>query len=203
MAESLSNPGRPLFIRQLLDGSPMETPDLREQQLDAWLALTGQDPGRQGSVRLPVLSGSMLPAIPLGALLEIELANDPVCRVGDVVVFQAGPERLTAHRVLAGLKLGSRHWILQKGDSNALGHWISRSRVCGLVVRVLPGDGMGAEIPPDDAKPAGTYSLSAARASRRQHFRNLALMWPRLLRDFLFPRPGPRPEEQNDSTRKQ
>ena len=164
------------------DRSRMESPDLKKQQLDAWLALTGRDSPLQETVRLPMLSGSMLPTIPPGAILEIKPAGNPDCRIGDVVVFQESSQHLTAHRVLACLNLGPLHWLLQKGDNNALGHWISFSRVRGIVSRVLPGDEDGA-----GKNPIDPYSPYAARSSRRQHFRNLALKWPRRFRDLLFP----------------
>ena len=163
----------------------MENPDPREQHLDAWLALTGQDPENQGTVRLPVLSGSMLPAIPLGAILEIELVDPSCCRVGDVVVFLENQQRLTAHRVLAHLGFGFLHWLLQKGDNNSVGYWIRRSRVRGRVTRVLPPEVEDAQKYPIDPDSLAPYSPGAALISRRQHWRNLALKWPRRIRDFL------------------
>ncbi|MBU8871172.1 MAG: hypothetical protein KOO60_09960 [Gemmatimonadales bacterium] len=176
----------------------MENSDPREQNLDAWLALTGKGSPHRGPVQLPVLSGSMLPAIPPEAILEIELAASYDYRIGDVVVFQDNADRLTAHRVLACLKIGPFGWVLQKGDNNDLGHWIRKSRVRGLVSRVIPGDA-GEDAGRDSARHEpvtssdNPYSLSAARASRRQHFRNLALKWPRRIRAFLFPTSRPRP----------
>jgi signal peptidase I len=162
----------------------MENSDTRQQQLDAWLALTGQAASPHQTVRLPVLSGSMLPSIPIGTILEIEVTNAVQCRFGDVIVFQEGPQRLTAHRILACLKFGSLHWLLQKGDNNPLGHWIRASQVRGRVVRILPPV---RENSPDDPAPkdhAEAYDPTAARESRRRLIRNVVLKWPRKIRDF-------------------
>lgn len=166
----------------------MSDSDSRQQQLDAWLALTGQAPASGRSVLLPVLSGSMLPWIAPGAEIEIELVKGRDCRVGDVAVFLQGERCLTAHRVLLDLRLGSRQWVLQKGDNNAIGHWIDGSRIRGRVRRVFP-----AETGPE-GREEGLGDPDLARAGRWQHLRNLVLHWPRRIRDFLSParRRGPR-----------
>lgn len=163
----------------------METSDPRQQQFDAWLALTGRADATRQIVELPVLSGSMLPAIPIGAILEIEMTTAAMCRVGDVVVFQEGPQRLTAHRVIAHLKLGSLHCLLQKGDNNPLGHWIRPSQVRGRVARILPAADDSAPGGPPNGSATEAYDLAAARMSRRRMIRNVALKWPRRVRDFL------------------
>lgn len=159
----------------------MQTPDSPAQKLDAWLALTreGLQPGQM--VSLPVLSGSMLPDLPLGALLEIEPVLPRDCRYGDVIIFQEGPEgqrRLIAHRIIGRLGFGSRLLFLQKGDANAFGHWASSSRVCGRVRRVIPSDG-------DESAAIAASSVSRADRSRYLHFRNLILYWPRRIRDAV------------------
>jgi hypothetical protein len=95
-----------------------------------------------------------------------------------VIVFQDAPQRLTAHRVVGSLGLGSRRLFLQKGDNNAIGHWIRGAGVRGRVQRVLP---------PEENESAGIdpYNRERADRSRSGHFRNLILYWPRKIRDFL------------------
>lgn len=156
----------------------MQKPDSREQQLDAWLALTRSklQPGQ--IVLLPVLSGSMLPDLPLGSLLEIEAVQPRDCRYGDVVVFQESAQRLIAHRVIGRLRLGSCLVFLQKGDNNATGCWTRGAGVRGRVKRVLPADG-------DDSRAIEPASRERADRSRYHHHRNLILYWPRKIRDAL------------------
>ncbi len=108
-----------------------DNPD-REERLDAWLALTGRTTAPQAPVRLPMLSGSMRPAIPVGAFLEVEPATGERCRPGDIVVYRAG-DKLVAHRILWRISLGGRRLFFEKGDTNKRGRWIRGARVCGLV----------------------------------------------------------------------
>jgi hypothetical protein len=108
----------------------------RSDRLDAWLVLTRQIPPPDGTVRLPMLSGSMNPTLPPGSLLVI----DPRCgdrfRRGDVVVMADG-ERLVAHRVL--LRLGSR--FLEMGDAGLAGCWRRSDDVSGRVISATPPRG--------------------------------------------------------------
>lgn len=137
------------------------TPD-REIQLDAWLALTRQTPTPAAPVRLPMLSGSMAPAIPMGAILEIRVEAPRDCRAGEVVVFQVG-DKLIAHRVLLVLKLGPWRCVLEKGDANPGGNWLSHTLVRGRVISVVR----------DDAEPAvNPTSPDLARRGLREHIRH-------------------------------
>ncbi len=156
----------------------MNSRNLQEKHLDAWLSLTRNalQPGQ--TVRLPVLSGSMLPNLPLGAVLEIEPVEIGDCRYGDVIVFQDAPQRLTAHRVIGSLGFGSMRLFLQKGDNNATGHWIRGAGVRGRIRRVLPAD-------EDETGALVPHSRERADTSRHEHYRNLILYWPRKIRDFL------------------
>jgi len=148
----------------------------KEQQFDAWLALTRQVPPPAEPVRLPMLSGSMMPAIPVGHILLIELCSADSCRVGDVVVYQ-DCERLVAHRLLSA---GLIPWWLEKGDANPTGRWRHKSRILGRVVTAAAPDDSGAAHSPT--------SVPVAAASRRHHTRNLVLAVPRRVRDLLFRR---------------
>ncbi len=116
-----------LNLEPVLPGNPD-----REERLDAWLALTGHAIAPQAPVRLPMLSGSMLPAIPVGAFLEVEPATGEHCRPGDIVVYRAG-DKLVAHRIIWRISLGGRRLFFEKGDTNKRGSWIRGARICGLV----------------------------------------------------------------------
>ena len=128
-------------------------------QFDAWLAVTGQvalPPG--ATVRLPMLTGSMHPALPRGCTLVIEPrpAGDPAVGPGEVAVF-AGEGRLVAHRVLR--RAGAR--VLEMGDANRRGAWRPAGDIVGRVV--------GAEAP--DGRPL------PAPASRGRIWRGLLRHW--------------------------
>lgn len=109
------------------------------QRLDAWLALTGQLPAPDEPVELPMLSGSMTPAIPVGAVMQILVQSTAKYRVGDVVVFLEG-DKLTAHRILLAWQTGPWPWIFEKGDANNQGHWRRPSDIRGRVVSFLTDD---------------------------------------------------------------
>lgn len=107
----------------------------QEDLLTAWLTLTGSaEPGNK-PVRLPVLSGSMLPMIPPGATLVIAPCTSSGVKRGDVVVFQDG-DRLVAHRLLLQFHIGPLHVLFQKGDGNPHGSWLSPNQVKGKVLNV-------------------------------------------------------------------
>ncbi len=159
----------------------MSRVDSKAQQFDAWLALTGQVPSPEGSVRLPMLSGSMLPAIPVGHILVIEICTHAACRMGDVVVFVEG-EHLVAHRLLTK---GFWPWLLEKGDINPTGHWLHQGRIRGRVTGVVSAAG--------DDEPTSPFDRETAAASRCQHWRNLLLAGPRRIRDYLAGAPKGQP----------
>lgn len=117
----------------------------RAAQLDAWLALTGQAPVPGALVRLPMLSGSMAPALPCGCELVIDPLGGARARVGDVVVLRVD-DHLVAHRVLGWRLRGGRRWLLEHGDANARGAWQPCERVVGLVIGATTAS--GGELPP-------------------------------------------------------
>lgn len=128
-----------------------------EERLDAWLALTAGDAGRRVDggprlLRLPMLTGSMHPALPRGCTLLIApLARGPAPggrgapSAGDVAVF-ARDGRLVAHRVLRRARRGGRTWLLEMGDANRRGAWRPGDEAVGLVVGAEAAD--GAPLPP-------------------------------------------------------
>jgi hypothetical protein len=131
----------------------------QEKRLDAWLALTGQTATPTEPVELPLLTGSMLPKIPVGAVLRIGAAPATDCRAGDVVIFLEG-DRLLAHRVLLVVKVGPWHWLLEKGDGNATGQWRRHNTVRGRVL------GFAVDGQPDQEDPADP---DLASSGLRQH----------------------------------
>ena len=103
--------------------------DIRLDWLD--LRCGNLEPGKQ--VRMPMLSGSMMPLIAPGCEILIESIDWKNCRQGDVVVFSDN-ENLVAHRLLLRVPLGPNSLIYQKGDFNEFGSWIKASQVVGRVV---------------------------------------------------------------------
>lgn len=64
-----------------------------------------------------VMSGSMAPAIPMGALIFVEPIAPATARVGDVITFVL-PDRLVTHRVVAIERDDAGLRLVTKGDAN-------------------------------------------------------------------------------------
>jgi hypothetical protein len=113
----------------------------RADPADWWDLLHGRLPAGR-SVRLPMLTGSMAPVLPVDAELIIVAPAVDELGVGDVVIFpQDG--KLVAHRLVAGLALAGRGGFLQTGDrfSDGAG-WLPARAATGLVVGVeVSGEG--------------------------------------------------------------
>jgi len=107
----------------------------QEDLLNSWLSLTSGSETGNNPVRLPVLSGSMLPDIPPGSTLVIAPCTALNVQRGDVVVFLDG-ERLVAHRLLLHFNIGPLQVLFQKGDNNTRGGWLSPAQIKGLVLEV-------------------------------------------------------------------
>lgn len=118
-------------------GSALPDHNDKQKRLDAWLALTGPAEGFTEPVRLPMLTGSMAPRIPLDAELLIAPVRDHPWSTGDVVVFWRD-SRLVAHRVLLVVGWGPGALVLEKGDRNLEAGWIRRRDVRGVVVDRTP-----------------------------------------------------------------
>jgi len=164
---------------EILDNPTVDNSNQREHLLDTWLGLTGQAPMPEGPLVLPVLSGSMRPAINLGSRILIEPCAASACRVGDVTVYLDG-DRLVAHRVLWFFGSRKRGWIFQKGDANQFGHWVHSVRIKGVVREVIPTE--------EDSQVSfaeDPFSYEAARQSRRDYLRNLTLAGPRWIRELI------------------
>lgn len=108
--------------------------------INSWLVLLNHN-SRLGKVySLPVLSGSMLPALVPGKQIRIRRTGWRKCHRGDIVVFRQG-HRLTAHRLLLRVGFGTKRFVFQKGDSAQFGMWIRADEVVGLVVEAQNDDG--------------------------------------------------------------
>jgi hypothetical protein len=140
----------------------------RAAQFDAWLQLTGQSPAPAGLVQLPMLSGSMSPALPRGCTLEIDPRDPHGFAPGEVVVL-ALDDRLVAHRVLLRVRWRGQVRLLEMGDANPRGAWRSAEQVVGRVVRAVTSEGA--------PLPAPT-SRGRARRGLLRHLRGLLLPEP-------------------------
>lgn len=116
----------------------------RQKLQGAWWKLTTREEF-PGTVTLPMLTGSMAPAIPAGSDLDIASVRGRSCGIGDVVVFLRG-NRLVAHRLLLCLGSGPRALCYEKGDLNAGGGWVRHEDILGVVVGRTPPQ--GADPPP-------------------------------------------------------
>jgi len=161
-------------------------PDERDRELlfDAWLALNSPDTDFCETVRLPMLTGSMMPALPVGSHLVIASPRRTPVGVGSIVVFQRG-ERLIAHRLLVVLVFGRSALYLEKGDLNREGSWIKREDIRGVVV---------GQCPPDDALGPVTPVARSRSAALRSALHGIRQTLRRLVR----PNPPPAESEGPD-----
>lgn len=146
----------------------MTAGDEREQILDAWLALSAPGADFPGTVSLPLLTGSMAPAIPVGARLLIASAQRRRFGPGDVVVFTRDG-KLIAHRLLFALGTGGGGLYLEKGDWNPHAGLIRRRDVRGVVTGWYApgGDGRSAVAVPRSRRAAALSVLRALKTLLR------------------------------------
>jgi hypothetical protein len=105
-------------------------------------------------VEMPMLSGSMSPLLPVGAILIITAVQGDACRAGDVVVFRDG-ERLVAHRLLLGWPPGRARHFLQAGDGVSPLGWIAAGSILGMVTAVRRTDQSTRDLRLPDARREG------------------------------------------------
>lgn len=154
----------------------MQSKDEREQLLDSWLALMEDGPAPDGPIRLPVLSGSMTPGIPVDSMAHIKKSEARRCRRGHVVVYR-DKDRLVIHRVLWRLGWGSSFLIYEKGDTRDRGGWIRGSQIRGRVTAVDLLNGEGPQ----------PYLINSnlAQTSLNADLKNRILALPRLIKRLL------------------
>ncbi len=150
--------------------------DNRQQLLDSWLALMEDAPSPEGAICLPVLSGSMMPEIPVNSIVQIEKIQARVCRPGQVVVYR-DKDRLVVHRLLLQIGWGPVLFFFEKGDANDRGKWISGKQIKGLVAGVDLNDGNGSQ--------PYTDSAIKARNSLNADLRHRFLAFPRWVKKRL------------------
>ena len=153
-------------------------------QFDAWLVLTGRSPAPAGPVRLPMLSGSMSPALPRGCLLEIDPRDPHGFAPGDVVVM-AVDGRLVAHRALLRLRWRGQPTLLEMGDANPRGAWRPAGLVVGRVVGAVTAEGTPLPAPTSRAR---------ARRGLLRYMRGLLLP---AATSGESPPPGERPKDDD------
>ena len=83
-------------------------------------------------VRLPLLTGSMAPAIMPGDMLIVKPLHGQRAHVGDVAVF-IKDGKVTAHRVIFVLRLGNRAFMLEMGDANRHASSLEQNAILGIV----------------------------------------------------------------------
>ena len=103
--------------------------------------LSTQILGRGGSSRFQAHGASMAPLIRDGDTLTVAPVEAAALRVGDVVLYRAGDDRLAAHRIVARRLEGDRlRWVIRGDAAKGPGDVVAAEQVLGRVVRVQRGD---------------------------------------------------------------
>ena len=136
---------------------------------------------------LIVRSGSMSPAIPIGALVTVEAVDPTSLRTGMVVTVTEDNGVLVTHRIHRLIELDGRRYLELKGDANQTPDpvLVPAGQVVGRVSAVVPVLGFGLAAL---SLPSGQITVLAVIALL------IALGW--LLEDLSPPRPAlaPTPE---------
>jgi len=82
---------------------------------------------------LPMLSGSMAPALLPGDVLTVRPASSANIHRGDIVVLRIG-NKLIAHRLVFVTRLGRIVVLVEKGDANNAASFVDPGSVAGIVV---------------------------------------------------------------------
>lgn len=148
----------------------MATFDATDQRAHAaaWLDLLSGAGSPQQPIELPVLSGSMAPAIPAGATLLVVAATWDTTRTGDVVIVRTGTT-LVAHRRLLSGRLAGRSTVYQKGDANPSGQWTAGERIVGVATGVRNPDGAWTDLTTAAARAAGRRLAQNSLAADLRH----------------------------------
>jgi hypothetical protein len=113
-------------------------PDI-DEAADLWRVLNRRL-GTGETVWLTMLSGSMLPVLPVGARVAVQAVDGSYCRVGDIVAFRRG-DRLIAHRLVFGWGGQPAGWFLERGDGVSPLRFLRPGDVLGRIVAVREADG--------------------------------------------------------------
>lgn len=113
-----------------------------------------------------VASGSMQPAIPLGAIVFVRPVDADAIRVGDVITFRSpqGPDLVVTHRVISVTQQAGVHCFKTKGDANPGADLepISEKAILGKVLFHIPYVGYASQFA---LQPTGWFMLVALPAS--------------------------------------
>ncbi len=95
-----------------------------------------------GTQTYTVMSGSMVPAIPLGSLVIARPSDPATVQVGDVLTYQL-PDRLVTHRVVAVEAGANGRSFTTKGDANPIEDpdKLRFLKAVGMVQGTVPGLG--------------------------------------------------------------
>ena len=90
-----------------------------------------------------VLSGSMEPEIPAGALIYVRKEHPESLQRGDVITFLLDSDRLATHRIVEVIQENDQLWFRTKGDANSIpdGAPVHSKNVIGVPVLTIPGAG--------------------------------------------------------------
>ncbi len=142
-------------------------------ELEALRALIGGT--ARETVRLPLLSGSMGPALLPGDILAVRPESGRRVHVGDVAVFLRDG-RPTAHRIIFALRLGGFSLLVEMGDANRLPSLLAQGAVLGVVEAV---ERRGTPVPFPGRSGGRSSGREARRKARRMFWRYFAGVFPK------------------------
>jgi hypothetical protein len=108
---------------------------MSKNNISDWIKLLSQSPS-DAEIELPVLSGSMHPFLPCGAVAVIRKTSARDVKnlyAGSIVIFRKN-FKFTAHRIL--IKPPLLPFVYEKGDRNRFGSFIHYSAISGVVCAV-------------------------------------------------------------------
>jgi len=90
-----------------------------------------------------VLSGSMEPQIPTGAMIYVRSIDPATLETGDVITFLLDSDTAATHRILEIRQENGQLWFHTKGDANPTpdGAPVHSKNVIGVPVLTIPGAG--------------------------------------------------------------
>ena len=170
----------------------------REERLQAIAPLLKRV---EGEVELMLYGASMEPTIPDASLIRIRCREPEACRVGDVVVMQAG-NRVIAHRVLhRGRRGQAREYLITRGDARWLPDPpVPAAALLGIVTGVAVGEAWNPPAPAAEPGRAAAISFALLRSALERNVtlgRSFAAVLAGLRRGYLVLRRVTRPKGGN------
>lgn len=95
----------------------------------------------KGALWLNVLSGSMVPLIPIGSKILIKHISSCNIYLGDIIVFKNG-DKLIVHRIFGKYQNGEDTFFLQGGDNYSQPSKMHKNAIMGKVLGIHRNSGL-------------------------------------------------------------